>query len=105
MTTRLMGPLEEGRDTVTRHDYPVLMPEVGPVPLAFFLVDRDGFQPLLQAFVDVLKLNRYWTCCSPSRGLIMVILRSRCTSIWLNAYLAGSSDLAPIMLSTLLQLM
>ena len=56
MTTRLRGPLEECGDTVARHDYPVLMPEVGLVPLPLFLVDQNGFQSLFQAFVDVLKL-------------------------------------------------
>ena len=56
MTTGLMGPLQECRDTGARHDYPVLMPEVGLVPLPLFLVDQDGFQTLLQAFVDVSKL-------------------------------------------------
>ena len=35
----------------------------------------------------------------------MVMLRSRCTSIRLNASLASSSDLVPIMLSKLLRLM
>ena len=33
MTTRLMDLLEECWDTVARYDYPVLMPEVGLVPL------------------------------------------------------------------------
>ena len=56
MTTRLMGSLEECRDTVPRHDYPVLMPEVGLVTLPLVLVDQGGFQTLLQAFVDVPKL-------------------------------------------------
>ena len=45
------------------------------------------------------------TCWSPSTGLIMVMFTSRCTSIRLNAFLASSSDQAPIMLSTLLRLM
>ena len=35
----------------------------------------------------------------------MVMLRSRCTSIRLNASLASSSELAPIMSSKLLRLM
>ena len=48
---------------------------------------------------------RYSTCWSPSRGLIMVMLRFRGTSIQLNAPLAGSSDLASIMSSKLLRLM
>ena len=56
MTTRLMGPLEKCRDTVARQDYPVLMPEVGLVPLPLLLVEQDGFQTLLQAFVDVPKI-------------------------------------------------
>ena len=56
MTTTLMGPLEECRDTVARYDYPVVMPEVGLVPLPLFLVDQNGFQTLLWAFVDVPKL-------------------------------------------------
>ena len=51
-----MGPLEECQDTVARHDYPVIMPEVGLVTLPLFLVDQHGFQTLLQAFVDVPKL-------------------------------------------------
>ena len=101
-----MGPPEECRDTVDRHDYPVLMPEVGPVPLPLFVVDQDGFQMLLQAFVDVLKLLQVLSLSTcPSRGLIMVMFRSRCTSIRLNASLASSSDLAPIMSSKLLRLM
>ena len=56
MTTRLMRSLEECRDTVAKHDYPVLMPEVGLVPFPLCLVDQDGFQTLLPAFVDVPKL-------------------------------------------------
>ena len=56
MTTGLMGPLEECRDTVARHDYLVLMPEVGLVTLPLVLVDQGGFQTLLQAFVGVPKL-------------------------------------------------
>ena len=100
-----MGSLEECRDTVARHDYPVLMPEVGLVPLAPFLVDQDGFQTLLQAFVNVPNSFRYSTCRSPSRGLIIVMFRSRCTSTRLNVSLARSLDLAPILLSKLLRLM
>ena len=46
MTTGLMGPLQECRDTVPRHDYPVLMPEVGLVPLPLLLLDQGGFQTL-----------------------------------------------------------
>ena len=38
MTTGLMRPLEERRDSVARHDYPVLMAEVGLVPFPLFLV-------------------------------------------------------------------
>ena len=105
VTTGLMGLLEECRDTVARHDYPVLMPEIGLVPLPLFLVDQDGFQTLLQAFVDVQSSFKYCTCVSPSRGLIMVMFRSRCASIRLNASLASFSDLAPIMSSKLLRLM
>ena len=45
------------------------------------------------------------TCWCPSRGLIMVMFKSRCTCIRLNASLASSSDLAPIMSSKLLRLM
>ena len=56
MIIRLTGPLEECRDTVAGHDYPVLMPEVGLVPLSLLLVDQDGFPTLLQAFVDIPKL-------------------------------------------------
>ena len=56
MTTGLMGPLEERLDSVARHDYPVLMPEVGLVPFLLVLVDQDGFETLLQAFVDIPKL-------------------------------------------------
>ena len=56
MTTGLIGPLEECRDTVARHDYPVLMPELGLVPLPLLLVDQGVFQTLLHAFVDVPKL-------------------------------------------------
>ena len=56
MTTGLMGPPEERRDSVARNDYLVLMPEVGLVPFPLFLVDRDGFQTLLQALVDIPKL-------------------------------------------------
>ena len=54
-----------------------------------------------------MSLNsfRYSTYLIPSRGLIIVMLRSRCTSIRLNASLASSSDLARIMLSKLLRLM
>ena len=56
MTTGLMGPLEECRDTVARHDYPVLMAEVGFIPLPLPLIDQGGLQMLLQAFVDVPRL-------------------------------------------------
>ena len=56
MTTRLMGQLGESCDTVATHDYRVLMPEVGLFRLALFLVDQNGFQTLLQAFVDIPKL-------------------------------------------------
>ena len=102
MTTGVMGPLEERPDSVARHDYPVLMPEVGLVPFPLILVDQYGFQTLFQAFVDMPKLL---SCRSPSRGLIMVMFKSRCTSIQLNASLASFSDLAPIMSSKLLRLM
>ena len=56
MTTGLMGLLEESRNSVARHDYPVLMPKVGLIPFPLFLVDQDGFQTLLHAFVDIPKL-------------------------------------------------
>ena len=75
------------------------------VPFPLFLVDQDGFQTLLQGFVVILKLFRYSTCLSPSTGLIMVMFKSRCTSIRLNASLAISSDLAGFMSSKLLRLM
>ena len=56
MTTRLMGPLEQCQDTVARHDYLVLMPEVGLVPLPLLLFDEDRFQTFLQAFLDISGL-------------------------------------------------
>ena len=56
MTTRPVGPLEECRSTVAKHDYPVFLPEVGLAPLPLLLLDRAGFQTFLQAFVDVLKV-------------------------------------------------
>ena len=56
MTGRLMGPLEECQDTVARRDSPVLMLEVGLVPLTLLLVDQDVLQTLIQAFVDFPKL-------------------------------------------------
>ena len=56
MTSGLMRPLEEWRNTVAIHDYRLLMPEVGLVPLPLVLVDQGGFQMLLQAFLDVPKL-------------------------------------------------
>ena len=66
--------------------------------LCHFLSFRNKLTPLpLKTYV-----LRYSTCRSPSRGLIMVMFKSRCTSIWLNASLASSSDLAPIMSSKLL---
>ena len=46
-------------------------------------------------------VGTFFTCCSPSRGLIMVMLRS----LTLKESLASSSDLAPIMSSKLLRLM
>ena len=55
MTTRLTGQLEECQNPVARHDHPVLVPEVGLVPLPLFLVDQDGLQTLPQALVDVSK--------------------------------------------------
>ena len=55
VTTGLVGPLEECRNTVARQDYLVLMPVVGLVTLPLVLVDQSGFQTLIQAFVDVPK--------------------------------------------------
>ena len=63
MITRFMGPLEECRDTVARHNYPVLMPEAFLVLLPLFLVDQGGFQmlggdsPCLQ---KVLRVSAYF---------------------------------------------
>ena len=56
ITSGLMGSIEECRDTIARHNYPVLMPEVGLVPLPLLLVDQDGFQTLLPTFVDIPKV-------------------------------------------------
>ena len=56
MTPRLMGPLEQRWDSVTRYHDAVLVPEIGLVPLPLFLVDGEGFKALLQALVDIPKL-------------------------------------------------
>ena len=102
-TFQWVRPLEECGDTVARQDYPVLIPEVGLVPLPLFLVDQDGFQTLLQAFVDVFKFLQVLDLFDSIWALIMVMLRSRCTSIRLNACLVSSPDLAPIISSKLLR--
>ena len=51
-----MGPLEESRGTIARHNYCVPMPEVGLVTLPLLLVDQDRFLTLLEAFVDIPRL-------------------------------------------------
>ena len=42
-----MGQVQECQDTIARHDYTVLMLEVGLVPLPLLLVDQGGFPTLL----------------------------------------------------------
>ena len=100
-----MGPLKQRWDSVPRHHDTVLLPEVALVPLPLILVDQEGFKAFLQALVDILKLFRYSDCWSPSTGRIIVMLRSKWTSIRLNASLASASDRAPIRASKLLRLM
>ena len=55
-TTSLTSPLEESRDTVTRYNYSLLMPEICLVTLPLLLVYQDRLQTLLQAFLDMPKL-------------------------------------------------
>ena len=80
------------------------MPEVALVPLLLLLADQEGFKTFLQALVDILKLLQVTVCWSPSRGRIIVMLRSKCTSIRLNASLASASDRSPIRALKLLRL-
>ena len=56
ITTGLMGPFEESRDPVARYNNQVFMPQVGLVSFLLLLVDRDRFQTLLWAFIDIPKL-------------------------------------------------
>ena len=100
-----MGPLQQRWDSVTGYHDAVLVPEVAPVPLPLFLVDEEGFKAFLKALVDIPKLLQVLACWSPSRGRIIVMLRSKWTSIRLNASLASASDRAPIRASKLLRLM
>ena len=85
MTAGLMGPLQQRSDSVTGYHDAVLVPEVALVPLPLILVDQEGFKAFLQALVDIPKLLQYSDCWSPSRGRIVVMLRSKWTSIRLNA--------------------
>ena len=100
-----MGLLQPRRDSVTGYHDAVLVPEVTLVPLPLFFVDQEGFKAFLQALVDILKLLQVSACWSPSRGRIIVMLRSKCTSIRLNASLASASERAPIRAPKLLRLM
>ena len=56
MTTGLMGPLEECRNTVARHDILVFIAWVGLTKFLLLLVDQDRFQALIEALVDILEL-------------------------------------------------
>ena len=53
---RVRGRLQESRDRVAIHYYPVLIPDICLVKLPLLLVDKDSFQTPLQAFVDVFIL-------------------------------------------------
>ena len=81
------------------------MPEVALVPLPLLLVDQEGFKALLQALIDISKLLQVFRLLESIWSRIIVMLRSKCTSIRLNASLASASDGAPIRASKLLRLM
>ena len=103
MTAGLMGPLQQRWHSVTGYHDAVLVPQVALVPLPLPLVDQEGFKAFLQTLVDIPKLLQVFRLLTPSRGRIIVMLRSKCTSIRLNASLASASDRAPIRASKLLR--
>ena len=105
MTTGLMGPLQQRWDSVTRQHDAVLVPEVALFPLPLVLVDQEGFKAFLQALVDIPELLQVLRLLESIQGCIIVMLRSKWTSIRLNASLASASDRAPIRASKLLRLM
>ena len=80
------------------------MPEVAVVPLPLILVDQEGFKAFLQALVDIPKLLQVLRLLESIQGRIIVMLRSKWTSIRLKASLASASDRAPIRASKLLRL-
>ena len=81
------------------------MREVALVPLPLILVDQEGFKAFLQALVDIPKLLQVLGLLESMQERIIVMLRSKLTSIRLNASLASASDRAPIRASKLLRLM
>ena len=81
------------------------MPEVALVPLPLIMVDQEGFKAFLQALVDIPKLLQVLRLLESIQGAYYVMLRSKWTSIRLNASLASASDRAPIRASKLLRLM
>ena len=81
------------------------MPEVVLVPLPLVLVDQEGFKAFLQALVDIPKLLQVLRLLESIQERIIIMLRSKWTSIRLNASLASASDRAPIKASKLLRLM
>ena len=100
-----MGPLQQRWDSVTWYHDAVLVPEVALVPLRLILVDQEEFKAFLQALVDIPKLLQVLRLLESIQGRIIVMLRSKWTSIRLNASLASASDRAPIGASKLLRLM
>ena len=67
------------------------MPEVALVPLPLILVDQEGFKAFLQALVDIPKLLQVLRLLESIRGRIIVMLRSKWTSIRLNPSLASDA--------------
>ena len=104
MTTGLMGPLQQRWDSFTGYHDAVFVPELALVPLPLLLLDQEGFKAFLQVFVDTRNSFRYSACWSTSRGHSIVMLRSKCMSIRLNAPSASASERAPIRATKLLWL-
>ena len=105
MTAGLVGPLRQRWDSVTRHHDAVLVPEVALVPLPLILVGQEGFKAFLQALVDIPKLLQVLRLLKSIQRSIIVMLRSKWTSIRLKDSLASASDRAPSGASKLLRLM
>ena len=55
MTSGLLGPFGESRNTVARHGYSGFMPQVGLIQFPLLLVDQDRFQAFHRSFVGIRK--------------------------------------------------